>query len=332
MFPELYWMPPSPDLNLVLGEIGLLGTERAWATLGTLARTSLNSLATLRLDRALVRLFGQAPPPGLATKPIRLAVLASSTSTHLVPGLRVAALRRGIWLTVHACDYGQYARELMDPSSALHQFRPDIVLFALDALHLVSGLGRGDAVEDVDQRFAALIGRITGLWRRAQETLGCAVFQQTVMPVFPALLGSNEQRLPGSPARLADRLNASLREEADTAGVELVAVDAMVARDGLRAWHDPVLWHGAKQEIHPGAAHAYGDLVGRLIAALQGRSRKCLVLDLDNTLWGGVIGDEGVEGYHPRAGPRTRGGVRRLPAARKRARAPRRHTCGLLEE
>src|SRR6185312_454811 len=70
----------------------------------------------------------------------------------------------------------------------------------------------------------------------------------------------------------------------------------VVESDGLAAWHDPALWHRAKQEVHPSAAPGYGDLVARLLAAALGRSSKALVLDLDNTLWGGVIGDDGLEG------------------------------------
>src|SRR6201999_3818439 len=76
---------------------------------------------------------------------------------------------------------------------------------------------------------------------------------------------------------------------------DILAIDARAAEDGLRAWYDPTLWYRAKQEISPAAAPLYGDLVGRLVAAAQGRSSKCLVLDLDNTLWGGVIGDDGLE-------------------------------------
>ncbi len=83
---------------------------------------------------------------------------------------------------------------------------------------------------------------------------------------------------------------------ADAANVELLALDDRVARDGLAAWHNPTFWHHAKQEVTPAAAPMYGDLVGRLLAAGQGRSAKCLVLDLDNTLWGGVVGDDGLEG------------------------------------
>ena len=76
----------------------------------------------------------------------------------------------------------------------------------------------------------------------------------------------------------------------------ILAVDDRAARDGIGKWHDPALWHRSKQEVSPPAGPLYGDLVGRWIAAKQGRSFKCLVLDLDNTLWGGVIGDDGLEG------------------------------------
>ena len=110
------------------------------------------------------------------------------------------------------------------------------------------------------------------------------------------VLGSNEHRLPGSRARFLARLNAALREMAETEGVDLLALDDRAARDGIGRWHDPALWHRSKQEIAPPAAPIYGDLVGRLLAAKQGRSFKCLVLDLDNTIWGGVIGDDGLEG------------------------------------
>jgi FkbH-like protein len=83
---------------------------------------------------------------------------------------------------------------------------------------------------------------------------------------------------------------------AEEAGIHLLALDTAAARDGLAAWHDPALWHRSKQEITPAAAPAFGELAARLLAAAQGRSAKCLVLDLDNTIWGGVVGDDGLAG------------------------------------
>ena len=76
----------------------------------------------------------------------------------------------------------------------------------------------------------------------------------------------------------------------------LLDLARVAARDGLDAWHDPVRWLQAKMEIAPQAGPMYGELVARLLAAARGKSRKCLVLDLDNTLWGGVIGDDGLAG------------------------------------
>ena len=84
--------------------------------------------------------------------------------------------------------------------------------------------------------------------------------------------------------------------EAAAHEADVLALDQRIYADGLYAWHDPILWHRAKMEINPSVAHYYGELVSRIVAARTGRSAKCLVLDLDNTLWGGVIGDDGLGG------------------------------------
>jgi FkbH-like protein len=67
-------------------------------------------------------------------------------------------------------------------------------------------------------------------------------------------------------------------------------------RDGIDAWFDARNWLQGKLEIAPQAAPLYGDMVARIVAAQRGLSKKCLVFDLDNTLWGGVVGDDGVDG------------------------------------
>ena len=65
---------------------------------------------------------------------------------------------------------------------------------------------------------------------------------------------------------------------------------------GLQSWHDHAQWHAAKLPCAPDLVPIYADVICRTIAAVRGKTRKCLVLDLDNTLWGGVIGDDGPEG------------------------------------
>lgn len=286
---ELHWLPRHPDWT------AQMASASSWDELVELANARLSALETVRLDRRRSALL-QEPPAGLATKPVRLAALAASTIDHLLPSIRVGGLRRGLWVETYTPAYAQYAQELMDSSSGLHRFRPDTVLFALDAHHLMLGVEPGQSSDDVAGRLGASLDGLARLWDTARSAFGAHVLQNVPLPVFASLLGSNEHRLPGSPAAALRRFGAMLRERADAAGVDLVALDDHAAADGLDAWYDPALWHRAKHEIHPQAAPLYGDLVGRVLAAAQGRSSKCLVLDLDNTLWGGVIGDDGLAG------------------------------------
>ena len=293
--PELSWLPPLDAWSTHLRE--LAGDPvGAWDKAVALANTRLNFVRTNALDEMLGRPIGEAVPGGLATKPVRLAILGSSTLAHLHPAIRVAGLRRGIHISVYESDYGQYWQELTDPGSALHRFRPTSVLFAMDAYHLAAGVNAGMAAEGAAGALEAVLLRLRECWRLAREAFHCPILQQTALPVFPTVLGENEHRLPGSRQAFVARLNAELRSAADADGAELLARDARAAVDGLAAWHDPALWHRAKQEVSPAAAPMFGELVGRLIAARQGRSYKCLVLDLDNTLWGGVVGDDGLDG------------------------------------
>lgn len=137
---------------------------------------------------------------------------------------------------------------------------------------------------------------VTSCWQLAAQSFDGTLLHQTILPVFPALMGENEHQLAGSPVAAVQRLNADLRKFAGEHRVSLLALDHHAARDGISAWHSEIFWHQAKQDVVPTAAPLYGDLVGRLLAAAVGRSAKCAVLDLDNTLWGGVVGDDGLDG------------------------------------
>ncbi|MSP02594.1 MAG: HAD-IIIC family phosphatase [Acetobacteraceae bacterium] len=291
---DLHWLPEMPDWRARLR--GLADRPGSvWDNAVSLAGARINFVLTNALDETLRRSMS-APPEGVATKPVRLAVLGSSTLTHLLPAIRVAGLRRGIWIDTYENDFGQYWQELSDPASALHAFKPTAVLLALDSHDLTAGVTAAMDIETANAALSEVTERIRATWRLARETLGCPILHQAALPVHLPILGNNEHRAAGSRAAFLTRLNARLRVMAEEEGVDILAIDDRAARDGLRAWHDAGLWHRAKQEVSHAAGPVYGDLVGRWVAAKQGRSFKCLVLDLDNTVWGGVIGDDGMEG------------------------------------
>ncbi len=291
---QLRWLPQTGDWRPRLRAVA--AAEDVWAAAIPLANTRLDFVRTNALDEVVRKRYEGGLPAGTGTKPVRLAILGASTLAHLHAGVRVAGLRRNIPIATYENDYGQYLQELLDGGSALHGFKPNAVLFAFDAYHLTQGLHAALSADDVDAALEDVAGRIEKCWSLAKDAFACPVMQQTVLDVFPALLGNNEHRLAGSRSRFVARLNERLRTRADAVGVDLVALDDAARRDGLAVWHDPALWHRSKQEVRPALAPLYGELVCRVIAARQGRSYKCLVLDLDNTLWGGVIGDDGLDG------------------------------------
>ncbi len=281
---DLDWLPVQPDWAERLAHTRSLSPDEALPLFRLLAAARMDFARTLKLDRAIQ---AQLKQPAELT-PVRLALLGSSTLAHLGAAIRVAGLRRGLWIELYEGPYGTYRQELADSVSALHRFGPSAVLLALDARHVVDlerAGGPGHALATMRE-----------CWRLAREAFSCAVIQQTLLPIFPPVLGNQEHRLADAAATVVDRVNAGVRSAALDDDVQLLALDAFARAEGVARWHEPALWYRAKQEVHPRFAPLYGDQVGRVLAALLGRAAKCLVLDLDQTLWGGVIGDDGLEG------------------------------------
>jgi FkbH-like protein len=292
---ELYWLPDIPDWRARVMSLPAAAGE-AWQAGVALANAKLNFIQTNMLDGALRKALAGRQPTGTLGRPVRLAILGSCTAAHLHAAIRVAGLRRDIPIEIYENNYGQYWQELTDPTSGLHAFGPTMILFALDGYHLAAGVDAGLDEAGAAAALTAIESRLRECWRLARDAFRCPIIQQTALPAPVPLMGGNEHRLPGSPAGFLVRLNERLRPMAEAEGVDLLALDTQASRDGIDAWRDAGLWHRSKQEIAPKAAPMYGDLVGRIIAARQGRSAKCLVLDLDNTVWGGVVGDDGMDG------------------------------------
>jgi FkbH-like protein len=197
-----------------------------------------------------------------------------------------------IWVA----PFSQWQQEILNPESGLSRFRPDAVLVCLDSRALTPNLPFGATRDEVAIEIDTRVEELTGLWRTMRERLNAAVIQQTVLPVDPPLFGHFERLTPASPGAVAAQLDHKLVEAAAAEGILLLDLRAAALAIGSVGFVDPMLWHHAKQEIAPPAMPWAGDQVGRILAAIRGLSKKVLVLDLDNTLWGGVIGDDGLDG------------------------------------
>ncbi len=300
---QLAWLPVHPDLPAAIKAVRLeTDVERRLATLARLARHRRDFITTEKIDRGISEClshFGNGGlPPALQLTEARVALLSSHSIDHLVPGMRVAALARRLALSVHVAPYGLYRQVLLERDPELAAFDPQFVMLALDAHEAPLEVALDASESEVTAAIEKRVGELRELWRNAREHYGAQVIQQTFVPALPPLFGSYEGLVPASPFAVIERLNAAIRSAAPEQGVLLLDLAWHVARFPRDAIGDPVRWHQAKQLVSPWAAPLYGDLVARIIAASRGLSSKCLVLDLDNTLWGGVVGDDGLEGIH----------------------------------
>jgi FkbH-like protein len=257
-------------------------------------------VATERIDRlacdGLTELTPQrATQLGLTS--LRLALLGSHSLGHLAAAIRVAGLQRRVALDVHLGDYGLFRQAIIGGDSSLLEFAPHLILLAIDEFNVPLGFPSDIVNNELEAALDQRVNSIRHLWQCIRETFRAQPVQQTLVSPNPPLFGNYEGLVPGAPFAVIERFNAKLREAARADGALLVDVAWEAARRGMMPIIvDPVRWHHAKQMISPLMAPAYGDLVARVAAAAAGLSRKCLVLDLDNTLWGGVVGDDGIEG------------------------------------
>jgi FkbH-like protein len=289
---DLPWLPAPPaDLKARLA--ALEASEGDWGKpVRSLATHALNLNQAILVSRTASKLATARPAVSLST--FKLGIVSNGTIDFLKPMLEVAALRHGVLLELCAADFGQGMQEALNPDSKLNRFRPDAVLLALDHRGLPFRSIDANRWPPFDARaaFAELAAMRDG-FRRHGRTI-CLV--QTLPAPADLVFGSLETAIAGSLRAEIARFNALLAEDALAKGDLLVDVDWLAQSVGLAQWYDDRQWFLARLPFLQRALPLYADFVARIPAAMRGKAKKCLVLDLDNTLWGGVIGDDGLEG------------------------------------
>jgi FkbH-like protein len=221
----------------------------------------------------------------------RVALLGSYTTAQLGEMLVLAASRRGIHVDMIESHFGQYEQDIIDPKSHLYALNPDFVVLAVHERDLRLPEYSLTPQESVQ----AEVSRWTKLWRAVKEHSRARVVQHNFALPCEVPMGHLAVRLPGSRYMMAQAVNARLGEEAGNT-VSVVDCERLSSFVGKSRWFDPRYWHLAKQAVALQAVPLLARHTAAVIGADLGLSRKCLVLDLDNTLWGGVIGEDGLAG------------------------------------
>ncbi|HEY1208863.1 MAG TPA: HAD-IIIC family phosphatase [Terracidiphilus sp.] len=294
LYAELQWLPRAPQdfagrLKALGTSAGQLGHELRALALPALDLNQLTKLAKA-IDRA--RKEGKSLEPLV---PFRLAVLSNSTIDMIVPALVATATRHGVSLEVIQPSYDQVAQEALTPDSKVNSSKPDAVLLALDYRALPLKLTLGDSKASSATVQGAL-GYFQALRNGIKANSNAICIFQTFAPPVESLFGSLDCMLPGTLRNLLENINRELADFVLGSGDILLDVAGLAETVGLADWHNTQLWNMAKFSFSDELIPLYADHVGRTIAAIRGKSKKVLILDLDNTVWGGVIGDDGLEG------------------------------------
>ena len=293
LFAELSWLPAAPA-EFATACKTLAGSSEASGRLAQrLANHRLDENQLNKLANAMKKV--EAGGGSLAPlTPFRLGIVSNATSQFLAPVLVATAARHGIWLQCVEADYGQAMQVALDPESRINSAHCDAVLVALDARGLPLAASPGDA-ESAHSTVEAALSQLNAIRSRLSAS-GAVCLLQTLPRPVEALFGSFDSALPGTMRHLIDDFNRALAESVLGGQDLLLDVAHLAETVGLARWHDPKLWNMAKLPFASEFLPLYADHVCRLLAALRGKSKKCLILDLDNTLWGGVIGDDGLGG------------------------------------
>jgi len=294
LYAELHWLPRVPaEFSSRLKALGS-STAPLGRELQALALPALDLNQLTRLAKAIAKARGEGKSLDPLV-PFRLAVLSNSTIDMIVPALVATAARHGMALEVIQPAYDQVAQEALIPDSKVNSAQPDAVLFALDyrALPLKLSLGNEEAASATIE---GVIGYLQALRNGIKAGSNAVCIFQTLAPPAESLFGSLDRALPGTLRSLIDRINLRLAEFVLGSGDVLLDVAGIAETVGLAEWHNPQLWNMAKFSFSDELIPLYADHVARAVAALRGKSKKVLILDLDNTVWGGVIGDDGLDG------------------------------------
>jgi FkbH-like protein len=230
-------------------------------------------------------------------QPLRVAILGGSTTNELTELLEVYLLAAGFAPRFYQSEYGQFYEDAVFNTGMLKSFAPDLVYIHTNCLNLRFCPPAGAREEDFEAAVAQELARYELVWDALDSGVGCQIIQNNFELPPTRLLGNLDAVSPGGATRYHRAMNAALaRASAGRPRVVLQDVASLSAQLGLTQWFDWNRWFSYKLPLSVEANQLLARSLTALVLALYGGSRKVLVLDLDNTLWGGVIGDDGVEG------------------------------------
>ena len=229
-------------------------------------------------------------------KDLRIAVLGGTTMDHLVNVLELLLLSNGFKPTFHKGEFGRFYEEAVHEPQTLADFKPDLVYIHTSCINVRNFPPLSCTEADLPGYVEAELNRFREMWDSLEQHLGCQIIQNNFEMPPNAILGNMDAVSAGGASRYLTLLNLAFAAEvARRPRLMLQDIQGVSGRVGLKHWFDWDRYFSYKILLTAEANLELARSLNSMIRAIYGKSRKVLVLDLDNTVWGGVIGDDGVD-------------------------------------
>lgn len=254
----------------------------------------LDTEQLLRKKRRIRReLMAQNPHP-LKKK---IAILGGSTTNEVADQLGLFLLQYGIEAEFYQSEYGQYWQDAMFGSPELDTFAPDIIYIHTTWRNITQFPTTQSKPQEINEMLDAEFAHFTTMWQAIADKFHCPVIQNNFDRPNYRLMGNRDIYDPCGRSNFIFRLNQKFYQyAAEHQDFYINDIDYLSADYGLTAWGDAFYWHMYKYAMCLDAIPSLANSIANIVKSIYGKNKKALVLDLDNTLWGGVIGDDGVDG------------------------------------
>ncbi len=225
----------------------------------------------------------------------RIAVLGGSTTNDIQDCLELFLLQNGIRPSFYASEYNRYWENAIFGSPGLETFSPDIIFIHTTSRNILRWPVPGMEPQEIDALLQNQFEHFRAMWSQLSERYRCPIIQNNFERPPYRLMGNRDISDCCGKSNFIYRLNGLLYDYAGSHTDFFVHdIDYLAAQFGLSAWQDQRYWSLYKYGLSLKAIPEFARDLSHIICSIYGKSKKAVTLDLDNTLWGGVVGDDGV--------------------------------------
>lgn len=226
----------------------------------------------------------------------KIAILGGSTTANIRASLELFLLNYGIEPEFYESEYGKYYEDVMFQNPDLMEFQPDLIFIHTSNRNIADYPTLRDSKEEVDGKVESEFSRFITLWTKIDEAFKCPIIQNNFDAPFFRLLGNRDLYDYRGRLNFINRLNQKFSEYAEThKGFYINDINYLQADYGIKEWSDPEYYYMYKYILAVPAIPLFSYNVANIIKSIYGKNKKAFALDLDNTLWGGIVGDDGPE-------------------------------------